>query len=240
MSAEIQTTGAALVLGLITSFHCVGMCGPIACGLGTLAKSESQRLIAASLYHGMRLTSYATIGAVCGAIGQQPLKWFFNSPAVILPWVIVAVLLLMATGLDKRVPRPAIINRFTARARFKVARFSAQGAAAAMGLLTPLLPCTPLYLVFAAALAAGSAAKGAELTLAFGLGTVPLLWLTQQQFHRLRARLTPAALNRLRRGLAFTTALVLAWRFHGTIPAQFYGREPTPQPAAEKLPSCCE
>ena len=240
MTGELQTTGAALLLGLITSFHCVGMCGPIACGLGTLAKSEGQRLAAASLYHGMRLTSYATIGAICGAIGQQPLKWFFNSPAVILPWVMVAVLLLMASGLDKRVPRPAILNRVTARARFKAGRFSAQGAAAAMGLLTPFLPCTPLYLVFAAAMAAGSAAKGAEFTLAFGLGTVPLLWFAQHQFHRLRARLGPPAMNRLRRGLACATALILAWRLHGTLPVQFHGGPPPSAPAAEKLPSCCE
>ena len=88
-----------------------------------------------------------------------------------------------------------------------------------MGLLTPFLPCGPLYLVFAAALLAGSAAKGAEFTLAFGLGTVPLLWLAQHQFHRIRAKLTPLAMARLRRGLALVTALMLVWRLHGTVPA---------------------
>ena len=236
---ELLTTPAALLIGLATSLHCVGMCGPIACGLGTLAKSEGQRLIAASLYHGTRLLSYTLIGAICGAIGQQPLKWFFNSPAVLLPWVMVAVLLIMALGSDKRMPLPARLNRFTTRIRFKVGKFSALGAASAMGMLTPLLPCTPLYMVFVASLTAGSAARGAESTLAFGLGTVPLLWLAHQQFHRLRARLTPLAMNRLRRGLALVTALVLAWRLHGTIPAEFYGAKPAPQPATEELPSCC-
>ena len=234
-----MTTAAALVAGLATSLHCAGMCGPIACGLGTLAKSEGERLTAASLYHGTRLVSYGIIGAVCGALGQQPLKWFFDSPAVLLPWVMVAVLLIMAFGLDKKVPRPAIFNRFTARARFKATRLSAYGGASAMGLLTPFLPCGPLYLVFGAALLAGSAAKGAEFTLAFGLGTVPLLWLAQHQFHRIRAMLTPLAMNRLRRGLAFVTALMLAWRLHGTIPTSFYGAEPEAKPATEELPSCC-
>jgi sulfite exporter TauE/SafE len=234
-----MTTAAALVAGLATSLHCAGMCGPIACGLGTLAKSEGERLTAASLYHGTRLVSYGIIGAVCGALGQQPLKWFFDSPAVLLPWVMVAVLLVMAFGLDKKVPRPAILNRFTVRARFKATKLSAYGGASAMGLLTPFLPCGPLYLVFGAALLAGSAAKGAEFTLAFGLGTVPLLWLAQHQFHRIRATLTPLAMNRLRRGLAFVTALMLAWRLHGTIPASFYGTEPKAKPATEELPSCC-
>lgn len=233
----MTTVAAALAAGLVTSFHCVGMCGPIACGLGTLAKSEGERLTAASLYHSTRLISYGLIGAICGAIGQQPLKWFFNSPAVLLPWVMVAVLLMMALGLDKKIPRPAILNRFTARARFKTNKLSAYGGASAMGLLTPFLPCGPLYLVFGAALLAGSAAKGAEFTLAFGLGTVPLLWLAQHQFHRIRAKMTPLAMGRMRRGLALVTALVLAMRLHGTIPQGFYGREPK---AAEKeLPSCC-
>jgi sulfite exporter TauE/SafE len=231
------TTVAALGFGLATSLHCVGMCGPLACGLGSLAKSEGGRLTAATIYHGSRLLAYAVIGAVCGALGQQPLKWFFNSPAVLLPWVLVAVLLVMAAGWDKKIPRPAILNRLTARARLRAGKFSACGAAMAMGLLTPFLPCGPLYLAFGAALLAGSAAKGAEFALAFGLGTVPLLWLAQHQFHRIRNRLSPPAMARLRRGLALVTALVLAWRIHGTLPPALYGSPP--EPATQELPSCC-
>ena len=229
-----MTTLAALAAGLATSLHCAGMCGPIACGLGNLAKSESERLTAASLYHGARLLSYGIIGGICGALGQQPLKWFFGSPAVLLPWVMVGVLVLMAFGLEKKIPRPAILNRFTARTRFKACKFSAYGGASAMGLLTPLLPCGPLYLVFGTALLAGSAAKGAEFTLAFGLGTVPLLWLAQHQFHRIRGKLTPLAMSRLRRGLALVAALVLVVRLHGTIPAADTGNAPS-----DALPSCC-
>jgi sulfite exporter TauE/SafE len=231
----IVTVGAALAAGLITSFHCVGMCGPIACGLGTLAKSEGERLTAASLYHGTRLVSYGIIGAICGALGKQPLKWFFDSPAALLPWVMVVVLAMMALGLDKKIPRPAILNRVTARARFKACKLSAYGGASLMGLLTPFLPCGPLYLVFGAALLAGSAAKGAEFTVAFGLGTVPLLWLAQHQFHRIRAKLTPLTMGRLRRGLALVTAVVLAVRLHGTIP---FNLQANPV-ETEELPSCC-
>jgi sulfite exporter TauE/SafE len=232
-----MTTVAALVAGLATSLHCVGMCGPIACGLGTLAKSEGERLTAASLYHGARLLSYGVIGAVCGALGQQPLRWFFDSPAVLLPWVMAVVLFVMAFGWDKKIPRPAIFSRITARARFKACRLSALGGASAMGLLTPFLPCGPLYLVFGAALLAGSAARGAEFTLAFGLGTVPLLWVAQHQFLRFRGKLTPLATARLRRGLAFATALMLVWRLHGTIPERYHFGKPAP--TAEELPSCC-
>ena len=99
------TTIGMLVFGLTTSLHCAGMCGPIACGLGTLAKSEGERLTAASLYHGSRLLSYALIGAAFGALGQKAFSWFkvyFDSPAVLLPWVLVLVLLVMAFGWTRR------------------------------------------------------------------------------------------------------------------------------------------
>lgn len=232
-----MTTAVALVTGLATSLHCVGMCGPIACGLGSMAKSDTERLTAATAYHGSRLFSYALIGALCGALGQQPLKWFFDSPAVLLPWVMVLMLFAVAFGLDQRIPRPAFLARFTTRARFKMHRFSAVGSSTAMGILTPLLPCGPLYIIFGAALLAGSAAQGAEFMLAFGLGTIPLLWLAQSQFHRLRAKLTPKSMKWMRRGLALVTAVVLAWRLQGTLPSNapsVHDQEPN-----HDLPSCC-
>ena len=232
---EITTTTGALWAGLITSLHCAGMCGPIACGVGTLAKTEAERMTAATLYHGGRLLAYGVIGAICGSLGKQPLQWFFDSPAVLLPWAMVLALVLSAFGLDKKIPRPAILNRFTARARFRSNRFSTLGAASMMGLLTPLLPCGPLYFVFGVSLLAGSPAKGAEFTLAFGLGTVPLLWLAQHQFHKFRARIKPLTMQRLQRGLAMATALMMAWRLHDTLPFSSFQQEKP----AEALPSCC-
>jgi sulfite exporter TauE/SafE len=232
-----MTAAAALIAGMATSLHCVGMCGPLACGVGTLAKSESERLAATSLYHVTRLASYGVIGAICGMMGRQPLQWFFGSPAVLLPWVMVGVLLALAFGLEKKLPRPQGFSRLMMRVRFRTRALPAVGGAAALGLLTPLLPCGPLYLVFGAALLAGSAAKGAEFTVAFGLGTVPLLWLAQQQFGRLRMKLSPVGMVRLRRGLALATALVLAWRLHDTLP---FGSRTADDPAtATELPACC-
>ena len=71
----VTWAAGALLAGLVTSVHCAGMCGPIACGIGTLARSEKERLIAATVYHGARLFSYSLIGAVCGMIGKQPLQY---------------------------------------------------------------------------------------------------------------------------------------------------------------------
>jgi len=229
------TLAGALVAGLATSLHCAGMCGPLACGVGALARTESERLAAASVYHAGRLAAYTTIGAMCGAVGREPLGWFFRSPAVLLPWALVGALLLLATGLEKKIPRPAFVTRFTARMRFKAQRMPALGGAWLTGLLTPFLPCGPLYAVFLALLASGSAARGAEVALAFGVGTVPLLWVAQQGFHRLRRRLAPTTLAKVQRGLALAAALVLAWRLHDTLPI----RHEDAGVEQRELPSCC-
>lgn len=230
----VHTTLGALVAGLVTSVHCVGMCGPIACGLAAMPSSETERLMAMSAYHGSRLASYGVIGAVCGAIGMQPLEWFFGSPAVLLPWVLVAVFLVFGFGLEKKLPRPPALIKWTAKLRFKLGKMSPIRSGIALGALTPLLPCGPLYLLFGAALLTGSALRGAEFAMAFGLGTVPLLWLAQQQLKYLKKRFKPTTLVRFQRSLAIAAALLIAFRLWGTIP---FSSKP-PEKEAE-LPSCC-
>jgi sulfite exporter TauE/SafE len=227
----VHTTLGALIAGLVTSVHCVGMCGPIACGLSAMPASEKERLLAMTAYHGTRLAAYGTVGAVCGALGKQPLQWFFSSPAVLLPWVLVVVFLIFGFGLEKKLPRPPALLKWTAKLRFRLGRLSPIRSGMALGSLTPLLPCGPLYLLFGAALLSGSAIRGAEFALAFGLGTVPLLWLAQQQLKRLgnRYNLVP-----IQRTLAIAAACLIALRLWGTLPfiAPDAGKP-------SELPSCC-
>ena len=70
-----------------------------------------------------------------------------------------------------------------------------------------------------------AACDGIVVMLAFGLGTVPLLWLAQSQFQLLRRKLTPLWLGRLRITLALATAAVISWRLRATL--GFPGPDPT-------------
>lgn len=90
-------------------------------------------------------------------------------------------------------------------------------SAALLGIATPLLPCGPLYFLLSLALLSGSALRGAETLLAFGLGTVPLLWLAQTNFQLIRVRLGPVWLARAQTFLALVVAAVLVWRLRGTL-----------------------
>jgi sulfite exporter TauE/SafE len=141
-----------------------------------------------------------------------------------LPWAIVLYFVAVALRWDRRIPKPTALGRAMMRLRDWMRGRSRVQAAAALGFATPLLPCGPLYFLLALALLSGSAARGVEFMLAFGLGTVPLLWLVQSQAAWLRSRLAPRTLDRVRLALAVTTVLVLSWRLRGTL--GFAGPDP--------------
>jgi hypothetical protein len=155
------------------------------------------------------------LGAVAGGVGAAPAAWFDTPLARALPWLMVVYFIGVALKLGNRLPRLALLGRVQLALRGWVRGRPGTHVAAVMGAATPLLPCGPLYFLVAMATFAGSAAAGAELLLAFGLGTVPLLWLAQLNVGWLRARLTPPTLGHARTALALVAAGVIAWRMRG-------------------------
>ena len=223
----IDTTASAFVAGLVTSVHCAGMCGPLACAwlVGGSGKN-SHALRDTSLYHGSRLLAYGTVGAIAGAIGVMPLQWFHHGAGVVLPWMLVFAFLAVALGLERWLPKPQFLSRPMATLRMRAMKLSTTLRATMLGLATPLLPCGPLYLMFALAMAGGSSAQGAQFAVAFGVGTLPLLALMQTSARWLNLRASPVTMRRVQRGLAFAAALVMAWRLRGTL-------------AGDEIPTCC-
>lgn len=217
--AGITGPGTALVAGLVTSLHCAGMCGPLACALmpaGNRA-GEADPQTVSTVYHATRLGGYAVLGALAGALGRWPLALLDSAALRYLPWLLVLFFVAVALRFDQRLPRWPVLGRIYSRLATRLRGGSRLKAAAWLGLATPLLPCGPLYFLLSLALLSGSAVQGAETLLAFGLGTVPLLWLAQLNFHWLRARLGPVWLGRARTVLAVAVAAVIAWRLRGTL-----------------------
>jgi hypothetical protein len=222
--AAINSPATALVAGLITSLHCAGMCGPLACALMPARDDRSDPQTVSTIYHVTRLTGYMALGAVAGGLGRMPLTWMTGSALRWLPWVLVLYFAAMAFRWDRFLPKPAFLGRFSLRLSGWIRGRPRVQAAAALGFATPLLPCGPLYFLLTLALLSGSALRGAEFMLAFGLGTVPLLWLAQSQSHWIRSRLNPLWLGRARLGLALAIALVISWRLRSTL--GFAGPDP--------------
>jgi hypothetical protein len=214
---NIDTTSAAFIAGLVTSLHCLGMCGPLACSWAVARGGDAAFYRATAAYHVMRLVAYALVGGLAGALGTQPLRWFQHGSGAVLPWMLVIAFLIVGLGLDAWMPKPLLLTRPMAKIRMKAMQLGSLSRAGLLGLATPLLPCGPLYMMFTLAMANGSAARGAEFSAAFGFGTLPLLALGQTQLHRIGIKLSPVALKRVQRGMALMAAVVLAWRLRGTL-----------------------
>jgi sulfite exporter TauE/SafE len=215
--AGITGPATAFVAGLVTSLHCAGMCGPLACAVMPAGRDGSDPQAVAAAYHLTRLAAYGALGALAGGIGRWPITLLGEGALRWLPWLLVVFFVAVAFRWDQRLPKVPLLGRAYLALLARLRGGPRLRAAAALGFATPLLPCGPLYFLLSLALLSGSAARGAETLLAFGLGTVPLLWLAQANFHWLRARLGPQTLARARTTLALGVAVLLAWRLRGTL-----------------------
>lgn len=214
--ALLLSPGACLVAGLVTSLHCAGMCGPFFCAV--VPASRERYPLLASVYHTCRIGAYMMLGAIGGGLGRLPLSLLPQGVLRLMPVLGVVLFIGLAFRWDRRWVRPtALTARALAFVRGRASRSPAL-LAGLVGGLTPLLPCGPLYFFIGIALLSGSASRGAELMLAFGLGTLPLLWLVQGQVARLRASVNPAWFGRLRFGLALGAAALAAWRARMVFP----------------------
>jgi sulfite exporter TauE/SafE len=218
---SINSVATAYVAGLITSLHCAGMCGPLACSVVPLRGSAGRQIadvqIVNGLYHLARLAGYAALGALAGALGRLPMAWLGGGVLPYLPWLLVVFFVAVALRWDRHLPRVPFLGNIYLRVHGWGRVRSPAAAAAALGLATPLLPCGPLYMVVALTMLAGSALRGMEFMLAFGLGTVPLLWFLQINFHWIRLKLPPVWIARVQTGLALASAVIIAWRLRGTL-----------------------
>lgn len=228
---DITSPLAALTAGLLTSIHCVGMCGPLAC---TFCPKGSARSAMGGLaaYHGGRLLSYSLIGAILGLVGASAAWIFAGAPTHLLPWAFALFFLSIALGIEKRIPIPAFARGWLGRLHSGARSLGPTRLGGLLGLATPFLPCGPLYLVAGVALFSGSPVRGGALMAAFALGTIPLLLGVQSQAARLQSALSPTAMRRLQRGLAFASACLIVWR-------AVDGATFTPADPAAGAAACC-
>lgn len=215
--AGITGPGSALLAGLVTSLHCAGMCGPLACSLMPVRRDDADPHTVATVYHISRLMGYTLLGALVGGLGRVPLSFIGEGAMRYLPWLLVLFFIAVAVRFDQRLPRLPLLGRAYGAVAARLRGGSRTRAAAFLGFATPLLPCGPLYFLLSLALLSGSALRGAETLLAFGLGTVPLLWLAQANFHLIRVKIGPVWLGRIQAVMALTVAAVLVWRLRGTL-----------------------
>ncbi|BCZ46714.1 heavy metal-associated domain-containing protein [Clostridium gelidum] len=165
------------VVGMLTSIHCVGMCGGIML-TQSLSKnsivdekqSKLKTLMPAILYNAGRVTSYTIIGGIVGALGSVlSLSLNVKAGLQIFAGIFMVIMGLNMTGFSLfrnfniKLPWSSYSVKNKPKAPFLV------------GMLNGLMPCGPLQTMQLYALGTGSAAAGAISMFLFSLGTVPLM-----------------------------------------------------------------
>lgn len=167
----------AILLGLGTSIHCVGMCGPIALSLG-LEKGLNFKLLSKNLTYQLgRTTTYAFMGLFLGFVGQVSFGngQRYLSIALGILMVGMAFFPMKLNGSEvKLIRKPFLWLKLRLG---KLLGRKSYNSLFVIGLLNGLLPCGAVYIALAASLVMADALESALFMAIFGLGTIPLMFL---------------------------------------------------------------
>jgi uncharacterized protein len=169
--------GLVFVAGLLTSLHCIAMCGGInlsqCLSQGKACAGRFKGIFPSSLYNGGRIISYTITGAAAGALGSAfEFSTQAKSAIMIGAGIFMIVMGLKFLGLFSRLPRLQFIGSSSIISRIHIGKYSP----AAVGLLSGLMPCGPLQAMQLFALGTGSAFNGAVSMFVFAAGTTPLMF----------------------------------------------------------------
>jgi len=169
---------SGLILGFVTSFHCVGMCGPIAIVLPLHGASKVQKLIGGILYNLGRTTTYVIFGIILGLFGQGLSALGFQRWVSIAAGVLMIITAFTPSLIKSNFNPDGAFSKLLEKVKSALKRlFSVRSFSSLylIGLLNGLLPCGPLYMAFIISTGTGNALTSAIFMAMFGLGTLPLL-----------------------------------------------------------------
>ncbi len=168
----------AFIFGLISSLHCIGMCGPIAMMLPVDRTNQAKKVLQIMTYHLGRITAYASIGLVFGLLGrgffmagiQQQLSIFIGVIMIVI--VVIPSKKFNNNNFSKPIFR--IISKIKSALgnQFKNKSYPSFFT---IGLLNGFLPCGMVYVALFGAIAMQSASLGVTYMILFGIGTIPMM-----------------------------------------------------------------
>lgn len=172
--------GLIFVIGLLASFHCIGMCGGLVvsytCGINLKVPNKSPW--PHLLYNLGRIISYTAIGGILGGIGSffavSPL--FSGSVMIIAAAFMLIMALNLVTHFSWLQKLSLHTPKFIAKLLFSQKNNKRPLGPFLIGLANGLMPCGPLQAMQLYALATGSIVTGALSLFFYALGTAPLMF----------------------------------------------------------------
>lgn len=169
---------AAIILGLMGSLHCVGMCGPIAFMLPVDRSNNLKKFSQIFVYHLGRLLAYGILGLIFGLLGKGLFVFGMQQKLSIAIGILMIIVVLIPYktfnkyNLSK--PMYSIIGKVKSRLGKELQKKTAD-TFLTIGFLNGFLPCGLVYMALFGAIAMGNAIEGAFYMILFGAGTIPLM-----------------------------------------------------------------
>ncbi|MDR1072552.1 MAG: sulfite exporter TauE/SafE family protein, partial [Treponema sp.] len=186
--------GMLFVIGLVTSVHCLAMCGginlsqcipsiapPDAAQNAARDGSRMKALFPAILYNAGRMASYTIVGVVAGAVGQAvTVSGRFQGVVQLAAGIFMVIMGINMLGVFQG-SLGTLLRRFTPRMPKRFARAidkqkTGNKNPLFIGLLNGLMPCGPLQAMQLYALSTGNPIAGGVSMFLFSMGTVPLMF----------------------------------------------------------------
>lgn len=169
---------SALVLGLMGSFHCAGMCGPIAVALPLHGNTVLQKVFGGTLYNLGRTLTYGIMGALFGMLGQGIQLLGFQQKVSVVMGVLMIISVLFPALFRNQYNMDRSLFSFVGKLKKSIGNLFAVRSFSSLffiGLLNGLLPCGLVYIAIAGAIGTGNSAQGTLYMILFGLGTIPMM-----------------------------------------------------------------
>lgn len=205
---------SAFLLGFLGSFHCVGMCGPLALMLPINDNSKTSIIVGRLLYNAGRITTYIALGFLLGSIGLAASIKGFQKELSIATGVIILATVILSAGKKQKAKAYELTTTFTSPLRGLLKKLFSKKSHLSLffiGMVNGLLPCGFVYIAIAGALATGNQLSGTVYMMLFGFGTMPVMFFISTSTSLLSLKWR-SLLNRFTPVAAIVIALLLIYR----------------------------
>lgn len=168
----------AFLLGFLGSFHCAGMCGPIAIALPVGKKSWLHRFLGVFIYNIGRGLTYMIMGGIIGLLGMGISMAGFQQWASIIAgsvMILFVVIPILFSGTKKAGGLFDKLTSFLQRKLSPLFSNASYGSLFIIGLLNGILPCGLVYVALAGTLNMHGVLDSMLFMGAFALGTFPIM-----------------------------------------------------------------
>ena len=168
----------AFFFGLISSLHCIGMCGPIAMMLPLERNNPAKKAFQILLYHAGRLTAYGTLGLVFGLLGKGLYLAGMQQQISIAVGILIITIVVIPEKVFAKYNFSKPVYRIISKVKSSLGnqlRKKSLDAIFTIGLLNGFLPCGLVYAALFGAIAMQNEFYGVAYMLLYGLGTIPMM-----------------------------------------------------------------